>query len=299
MDVDLKHLMNKYTWLIILVAIVLSFVFPEIGMPVKPYLIYLLMVLMFFGCLNVNLKELFGYLKDSKKLIMVLAVIHLVSPLIIFMLKPFFSDEIFLGLILASVISSGMSVVFLSKLYGGIASEALVITSLSNILSPLTVPFLVVVFARTNIEVDAVAMVLTMVKLVVIPVALSITIGKTRLRIPLSNYGTYISLAVLFFLIMGIISPVREIIMSNIQQALILSGLISILVIINFMLGHLIGSNKQEKMTYSISASYKNFTLATVIALSLFSPLVALPAIIYTVVNNALLAPLQLIFVRK
>ncbi|MFH1126834.1 MAG: hypothetical protein ABIG84_08330 [archaeon] len=257
------------------------------------------MLLMFFGCLDVSLFQIFVHLKDYRKILLVLFVIHLSGPIVVFLMKPFFSSEIYLGLILATVISSGMSVVFLSQLYGGIPSKALVITSLSNILSPLSVPFLVFLFAGTAIAVDFFAMALTVVKLVIVPVIAALLVKKIRLYGVLRDYGTYISIVVLFFLILGIISPVRAIILADIGQSLVLFGLACVFVVINFSLGYFAGSSREEKITYAISGSYKNFTLSTVIALSLFSPVVAMPSVIYSVVNNLSLIAIQFVFGEK
>ncbi|MBU0723268.1 hypothetical protein KJ973_03010 [Patescibacteria group bacterium] len=296
---NIKYYIKKYTWFIILTAIILSFSFPSLGLIFTPYLTYLLMLLMFFSCLDIDLKKILEHLKNCKNKITILVIIHLSSPFLILLLKPFFSDEIFLGLILVTTISSGMSVVFLSNLYGGIASQALVIAFLSNIFSPISVPLLVLLFTKTNIEIDFMVMSLTMLRLVVIPIVIAMLLKNTRANKRLKNYGTYISIVVLFLLILGIISPVKSIVLSNLKISLMLGGLISVLVIINFFLGYFVGSNKAEKITYGISASYKNVTLSTIIALSLFGPLVALPSIIYTVVNNLFLIPLQLIFLKE
>lgn len=291
--------MKKYTWLIILIAILISFIFPAAGLVFKPYLGYLLMLIMFFSYLNVDLKKILICLKDSRNEFASLGIIHLVSPLLVLLTKPFLSEEIFLGLILVATISSGMSVVFLSHLYGGKPSQALVITTLSNLFSPITIPFLVLLFTRTTIEIDILAMSLTMLKLVIIPFVIALIIRKTRINQPLKSHGDHLSIIILFFLILGIVSPLRTIIFDNINLSLFLAGITSILVIINFSLGYFLGKNKPEKITFGISSSFKNFTLATVTALSLFNPIVALPAIIYTVVNNILLIPIQLIFARE
>jgi len=190
---NIKSFIKEYTWLIILIAIVFGFIFPQIGPLIKPYLIYLLMTLMFFSCLSIKVKDILVGLKNYKENFQILAVIHLLSPLILLLFKGYFSEEIFLGLILAASTSSGMSVIFLSQLYGGDGGKALVITSLSNILSPLTMPLLVFLFARTTIEVDSVAMGLTILKLVVIPLILATLIRNTKANNALKQNGTYIS----------------------------------------------------------------------------------------------------------
>lgn len=296
---DLKYSAKKYMWVVVLSAIVIGFAFPEPGFMLKPYLSYLLMCLMFFGCLDVSIPQILHHMKDYKKKIVVLLVIHLSGPVLVLFLRPFLPAEIYLGLVLASVVSSGMSVVFLSQLYGGIPSKSLIITSVSNIFSPVTVPLLVFLFAGTAVAVDYVSMGITTLKLVVVPLAAVLIVQRTRFHQPLKDYGTYFSIGALFFLMLGIIAPVRALVLADVGQSLVLSGLISVLVVVNFVLGYAIGSGRQEKITYAVSASYKNTTLSTVIALSLFNPVVALPSVVYAVVNNLSLIPMQFVFEEK
>lgn len=296
---DLKYSARKYMWAVVLSAIVIGFAFPEPGFMLEPYLGYLLMCLMFFGCLDVSIPQILNHMKDYRKKIAVLLVIHLSGPVLVLFLRPFLPGEIYLGLVLASVVSSGMSVVFLSQLYGGIPSKSLIITSVSNIFSPVTVPILVFLFAGTSVSVDYVSMGLTMLKLVVVPVALVLLVQRTRFYQLIKDNGIYFSIGTLFLIILGIIAPVREVILADVSMSLVIGGLISLLVAVNFLLGYAVGSGRQEKITYGISASYKNHTLSTVIALSLFGPTVALPSVMYAVVNNLFLIPMQFIFEEK
>ena len=186
-----------------------------------------------------------------------------------------------------------MSVVFLSELYGGISSTSLVITSMSNIISPVIVPALILFFTGTEINLDYLAITLTLIKLVIIPIFFAQIIRKTSIYYTLNKNKTNISIIILFVLIIGVIAPVREIILNNIALTFKLGLFVAILSVINFTLGYFIGKNKKENLSFAISTSYKNFTLATVVALTHFEPIVALPAVVYTVVNNLLLIPLQ------
>ncbi|MFA6511654.1 MAG: bile acid:sodium symporter [Patescibacteria group bacterium] len=291
----MKRFITEESWVLILVAIVAAFVFPQIGKPFSAYVIYLLMALMFFSLLRVDMQKVIGQLANWKKHLGIYAIIHLLSPAIVLFLKPFFSDELFLGLILAGVMSSGLAVVFLSKLYGGTPSEALVITTFSNILSPIVVPLLVLLFARVDIAIDPLAMSWTMVKLIIIPLVLAAIVRRTPLNNPLDAYSSQLSAILLMVIICGIISPVRDDIIANPNQSFILGLVIFGLVGVNFIVGFMFGGNHSERITYGITASYKNYTLATVVALTLFTPLVALPAILYTLVNNLSLVPLGIL----
>ena len=293
----INFLIKNNIWLLILISVIVSFIYPQPGLYLKPYLAYLLMILMFIGCLEVKIRNVLKQLRHLKNYL-VLAIIHILPAIFVLLFKSFLNDEIFLGLILATVISSGMATVFLSHLYGGLPAEALVITTFSNIFSPITVPLLVLIFAQTSIKIDVASMSLTMVKLVIIPVVLARLVSYTKFKKVCSTYGDSFSSILLFVIMLGIVSPVRDLILSNWKLSLGIFVLASVLIVINFVVGFLLGSNVKEKITYGITASYKNFTLATVVALSLFGPAVALPVVVYAVVNNLSLIPLQF-FVKK
>lgn len=296
---NIKFYLKEYTWLIIILAVVVSLVYPNFGYAFKPYVAYLLMVLMFLGCVNMDFKRSWKHLRKVRKIFWSMLVIHVLSALIVYIFRDNFSQEIYLGLVIATTAPAGISVVFLSNLYGGSIYKSLVITFLSNLLSPLLLPLLVYVLAREVVQVDFGSMIWTIVKLVVFPVLLATLLRRTRFNQALSVNGVYISVVVLFLLVVGVISPISHIVLEDINLSFSLALFILLLVSINFGLGYLLGSDQKAKITYAIAMSYKNFTLAMVIALTLFSPIVALPAAIYTVVNNLFLVPLQLIFARE
>ena len=100
-------------------------------------------------------------------------------------------------------------------------------------------------------------------------------------------------------IIIGIISPIREIILANVSRAIYVGLIVMLIVVVDFLLGFALGKNKAERITYGVSTSYKNYVLSNVVALTLFGPVVALPAALYAVANNVLLVPLQFLCCRK
>ena len=319
---NIKILLSKNTWLIVALAIIISFIYPNTGLMLAPYIGYLLMMLMFLSCLDVEMKQIVEQTKNWKKYTVIFLIVHLLSPLIIFSLKPILDPDIFLGLLMTSAMPSGMSIVFLSCLYcykegsnrffsmfgsvlssflpakKGVASKALFLTTISHILSPLLVPLVVFVLARSVVQIDYLAITIMIVKFVIVPIVVAKLVGFTKIKKQLSNYSSSISVLLLFVIMIGVISPVQTIIMSNLVLSAWLSLLVFVLITINFFAGWFIGESREEKITFGLASSYKNFTLATVLALSLFSPIVALPAIVYAVMNNFFLIPLQLIFLK-
>jgi predicted Na+-dependent transporter len=282
------------TWLIVLAAVAFSFVFPQVGIIIKPQMNYLLICLMFLSCLDLKIEEIVKSLSDVKNISLMLLIVHLVSPLIVYLLRSYFSNEIFLGLIIVATIPAGRSAVFLSKIYGGVPLKSLVSTSISNFFSPISVPLFVWIFAHATIKINPVQMSQTIVFLVVIPLLLAIFVGKSRFGKKLNIYSPSLSVILLFFIILGLVSPLKSIVTDNLSLFFGLSLFSTILIVINFCLGYLLGNNHADNITYAISCSYKNYALATLLSLTIFNPIVALPAIAYTVVSNLLLIPLQI-----
>ena len=289
----MKGKISDHTWLIILVAVGLGFSYPAIGELLAPLLKPLLMVLMFLSLLSIRFRNIIKQLKEYRSILLILAIIHLVSPLIVLTLRSLIHPDIFLGLILAASMSSGLSVVFLSKLFKGKPGSALAITGISNMITPFVVPLIVGLLTKQVVAIDPVAMAQTIALFIFVPLIAVKIIQRTPLYKPLTDYSSPLSIATLFLLVVTIISPIREIVLTHLTESLIVSGVVLALITLNFSLGSMIGKSRAEKITFGITASYKNFTLATVVALSLFGPLVALPAALYTVINNVLLAPLQ------
>lgn len=256
------------------------------------------MLLMFFSFLNINVRLVFKYLHRYRSISLALLIIHLVSPILVFPLKNFLDPQVFVGLILASCATSGVSVIFLSKLFGGIEEEALVVTSISHLISPILIPALVFVFASEQITIDPFSISLTIIKLLILPMIAAEIASKTIIIGLLRKWEEKINMFLLFIIILAIVSPVRNQLVSNLNLALILVVIVLFLLSVNFFLGMLIGSEKKEKITYGVSTTYKNYALSTVLAFTFFGEKAALVPIIYAVCNNLFLIPTSLVATR-
>jgi BASS family bile acid:Na+ symporter len=296
---EMSEYIRKNTWLLILIAIIWSFVSPGFGMFLKPYSNVFLIGIMFLSCLDIEIVDIWNNLKNFRKQTIIMFSSQLIGPILILFLKPFLSEELFLGLILASAIPIGRSSVFISKIFNGETMPALVMSSISNALSPITVPFLVWVFAKTSIEIRPVEMGSTILWMVLVPILAAVLVRWTGRAKFLIKHSSDLSTILLFLIIIALIAPLRETILNNLLNSLLLLLLIIGLMIVNFIFGWKIGKKREEKVAFAVSASYKNYTLGTLIATSMFGPMVALPSIIYTITNNFFMIPLQLVFLRN
>ncbi len=290
--------LHKHTWILIISAIGLSFLYPVPGLLLSPFVSYLLMVLMFFSLLKIRMRDVVKQLKHTREIILLLLVIHIVGPVLVFFLKPFLQTELFLGLLLISAMPSGISVVFLSELFGGTPGKALPVTAISHFITPIAVPFIVFFIAGTEIEISSKQMTITLLKLIVIPYVCAFIARRSIIYNRLTHYSLVTSQVLLFTLLLGLISPLVSLIYKHSSQLPVLIIISIVMTLSFFVVSYRIGRTRKDRITFGITGSFKNFTLATVVAVSLFSPLAALPVIIYALINNVLLVPLEF-FVKR
>lgn len=277
----------------ILGAILFGFIWPTPGLWLKPYLIYLLMVMMFFSCLKIDVKELKDVPKNWWRYLILLGIIFLVPSVIIFLARPWLDDMIFVGLIIAAAMPAGISIVFLSDLMGGEPMKALVLTTITHILSPIVTPLVVWFFAHKIVNIEFGAMIILIAKLVIVPLVLAQIVRQFKNYEKIAKIGSKFNLVLLFLLVWSSISLARAPILSNLSQFFLASAVVLVLLIVTVMFSVWFGRNRAEDVTWAVSGTYKNFTLASVVALTMFGPVAMVGAAVYDVLDNALLVPIK------
>ena len=280
---------------VIAVAMAVGFVLPGPAGELAPALPWLLVSLMFLGCLDVRAADVVSTLRQPARVIALLATIHLLPALLAQGLAPLIGVDFAVGLLLAAATSSGLSVVFLSRLLGGQPGKALALTVLSNVATPVAIPVLMAALAGAEVIVDPIGMARGIAGLVCLPLALAAAVGRTRAGPWLRQRVEPLSLGFLFFLLVGVIGRVGDQLVDRPAESLVVGGLVVFLAGVTFVVGYSIGRTRPERLTFGLVASYKNYTLATVLALEYLGPAAAVPAVLFAIVNNLALIPLQLL----
>lgn len=283
----MKASFHHYVWAFVLGAILLGLILPSPGLLIKPYLGYLLIALMTFSTFKIKLVDIKKAFLH-KQVYLVVAITLLVTPLIAYFAKPLLDPLIFAGLILAAAIPAGVSIVFICDLCQGKPADALSITTLSHLLSILTIPLLLLLFVGQSVTVDIKVVIWSLIKFIVIPLIIAQLLRPILVKYPRFVFG--FSTALLLIIIWGLVAPTQGFLISNLNSVILIFLIAVFCMLLTFLFGWFTGKNTQEKITYAVSASYKNFTLSTVIALSVFGELAALPSIVYTILNNLLFA---------
>ncbi len=284
---------QKYFWLIMLLAIALGFFWTGPGLVFKNYLTPILMIMMTLSCLKIDFKEFKKIKKDWWRYLVILINIFLVSAFIIYLTRNLIDQNFYLGLLITVTMPCAISVVFMSVLLGGEPTKALIATTLAHLIAPVATPFLVWFFARQIVEVNFLAMFILILKLIIVPLILAQIIKLIKLDNKISKITLPANTILLAILNWGTIAPLATFILANSQTLIIPSIIIIILTIAQILFGILFGRNKQEDVTWSITNFYRNTGLATVITISSFGTLASLGVVVYTIITNIIVAPLQ------
>lgn len=255
--------------------------------------------MMTLSCLKIDFKELRNIKSDWWRYLLILINIFLLSSLIIYLTKNLFDTNIFLGLILATALPCGISVVSFSIIFGGQPTKALITTTLAHLAAPIITPAIVWLFAHKIIEVHFWSMFLLIVKLIIIPLILAQIIKFLNFNKYLEKYVTISNTLLVSLLNWGTVAPVAALI--SFHNKYFLFGLLVALIItiVQLFIGIIFGRNREEDITWSIVGFYKNTGLAVVIALTSFGTPTVLGVVAYVIVTNAVLAPFQFFLGKK
>ncbi len=260
----------------------------------KPYVMPMLMAMMFFSCLKINIADFKTLPKNLWRFAIILAMIFLLPVLGVWLFRNFMDHLVFAGLILAASMPAGIAVVFLSDVLGGEPAKAMVSTALAHILAPVVSPFLVWFFVRKTVDINLVGMMVLIAKLVLIPFVAAQALKLLRLHGKFILVSKFTNNLLLFLIVLGIIAPARSLILNAGSQLNIAVAVVAAVVVTQVFLAILFGRTHKEDVTWSVVSTFKNFTLSSVIAMSAFGPSALLGSVAYIIVDNLALIPISI-----
>ncbi|PIO05991.1 hypothetical protein COT29_03145 [Candidatus Micrarchaeota archaeon CG08_land_8_20_14_0_20_59_11] len=287
---------GRYFWLFVLLGIALGLFLPAPGACIGPFVLPLLALLMLISSLSINPGELKKCARDWRTTLFVLFVQFILVGATAYIFNGFFDKDVLLGLVIIAVAPSAISTTFLAELFGGRAALALPLTTLSNLLSVVLTPLLVVLFAGAHMSVNPWAIGQTIALAVVLPflVAKLAVARIPAVEKPLLAHGRGINTIIIALLMWGTIAPSSAFVFANIQLMLWLAVPALAFCAIPFAVGWLYGKSREESIALGVTSSVKNTALAITLA-SAFGPAAIAGPVVYTVLSNALLAVLQLV----
>ena len=288
---------SDFLWLWVIAVVPLALKFPYLFIPLKPLIKPMLSSVILAMGLTLKGKELISIFKKPKLLTVGLISQYSVMPIVGFTISYLFLKEINPELVAGQVLTGSCPTGVVSNVYnfltGANVPLSIALSGVNTLISPLLTPILTKVLVGKLVSVNALKLFLDMVLITLIPVLIGIGLNSLiphkveRVKPYLPAYSTITVVLIVGFVVAAGSSKI----LSLPLKAFVLLFLSSLLhLLFGFWLGYLIprffGLEPKERVTISIETAMQNSGLATVLAVSQWGALSALPAVFYSVVQN-------------
>lgn len=285
---------GKYMAFIVLIIAALALFAPGTCLWVQTsWVNYLLMIVMFGMGLTLKLEDFKLVFTRPKDILIGCVAQFTVMPLLAFALGKIFGLDAALlaGVILVGTCPGGTSSNVITYLSKGDVALSVGMTSVNTLLAPLLTPAITYLLLRTTVTVDPISMFLSIIKVVIIPIALGFIINKLfgKVTQKLVKVLPTISVIAICLIVAAVVSHNSEKIMTTglvVFAVVILHNLLGYAC--GFGIGRLLHMSVPKTKAISIEIGMQNSGLATSLAGTAFPDLAmaTVPGAIFSVWHN-------------
>lgn len=285
---------GKYMAFIVLIIAALALFAPGTCLWVQTsWVNYLLMIVMFGMGLTLKLEDFKLVFTRPRDILIGCVSQFTVMPLLAFALGKIFGLDAALlaGVILVGTCPGGTSSNVITYLSKGDVALSVGMTSVNTLLAPLLTPAITYLLLRTTVTVDPISMFLSIIKVVIIPIALGFIINKLfgKVTQKLVKVLPTISVIAICLIVAAVVSHNSEKIMTTglvVFAVVILHNLLGYAC--GFGIGRLLHMSVPKTKAISIEIGMQNSGLATSLAGTAFPDLAmaTVPGAIFSVWHN-------------
>ncbi|WP_105901969.1 bile acid:sodium symporter family protein [Vibrio gangliei] len=287
-------MLRTITQLFPLWAILISFVAyfqPALFQPLKGYIVPLLVIIMMAMGLTLTAGDFANVVKQKLAItvgiILQFTIMPLVALMISFVLG--FSPELTVGMVLVGSVAGGTSSNVMCYLAKGDVALSISMTAISTLLGVVLTPLLSEMLAGQAVDVPAAAMLMSLVKIVLLPVAIGIVInqfahGFTKKLEPVLPVVSMVAIVMIIGIVIALNASQFAAIGPIIALAVVLHngfGLLS-----GYWVCRLLGFNETISRTIAFEVGLQNSGLATALAMKFFTPAAAMPGTLFSLWHN-------------
>ncbi|MCR5029636.1 MAG: bile acid:sodium symporter family protein [Fibrobacter sp.] len=285
---------SRFMAVIVLVVAALALFVPQSGLWISLKAVnYLLMVVMFGMGLTMKLDDFKVVFTHPKDVLIGCLAQFMIMPLLAFALGKVFGLEagLLAGVILVGTCPGGTSSNVITYMSKGNVALSVGMTSVNTLLSPLVTPAITYLLLRTSVKVDVVAMCLSIVQVVILPIALGFVVNKFA--------GKFVAKVIDILPVVSVIAIcliVSTVVSHNAEKILTTGAIVFVVVILHNLLGYAcgFGLGKALKMdlpktkALTVEIGMQNSGLATSLAHTAFPSLAmaTVPGAIFSVWHN-------------
>ncbi|MDO5416858.1 MAG: bile acid:sodium symporter family protein [Lachnospiraceae bacterium] len=290
----LSNLVGKYMAVIVLAVAALALFQPAAVSFIKTSYVNTLLGIVMFGMgLTLKAEDFKIVFSRPKDVIIGCLAQFTIMPLLAFVLTKVFRlpAELAVGVILVGTCPGGTSSNVMTYLAKGDVALSVGMTGVSTILAPFLTPFLTYVFAGQTVDVNMMNMFVSIVKVVIVPIALGCVINKF--------FSAFTQKAVKILPLVSvaaIVAIVAAVVSANSAKIMTCGLLIMVVVVLHnccgYALGYVLGKALKLDMSkckaVAIEVGMQNSGLATSLAATHFAqyPLATIPGAVFSVWHN-------------
>ncbi len=275
----------------VIVFAVAGFFLPSAFSIFAPWIVVLLGIIMFGMGLTISAKDFSEVAKRPFDVAIGVLGQFIIMPLLAVLLTTVIpmSPEVAAGVILVGCCPGGTASNVMTYLAKGDVPLSVTVTSVTTLLAPIVTPFLVWTFASQYLPVDAWSMFMSIVKVILVPLAAGFILQK--IAPALVKTATP---ALPLVSVAGIVLIVSAVVAVN-KAAIAQSGLMIFAVVVlhnglGLLLGYFAaraaGLSLAKRKAISIEVGMQNSGLGAALANAHFSPLAAVPSAVFSVWHN-------------
>ena len=287
----LTQFVSKTFALWAIVFAVLAFYFPSEFKIFAPYIPYLLGLVMFGMGITLTFNDFGEVAKHPKSVFIGVVGQFVIMPSIAFVLAKIFDlpPDLAVGVILVGSCPGGTSSNVMTYLAKGNTALSVACTTISTLLSPLLTPTIFYVLASQWLDIDASAMFLSVLKMVLFPIFLGLVVRALFKKVieQASQTMPLVSVISIVLILAAVVAVSKD--------KIVESGLLIFsVVVLHNSLGYLIGFfaaklfklNVVDSKAIAIEVGMQNSGLGAALAAAHFNPIAAVPSALFSFWHN-------------
>ena len=287
----------NFLWLWVLLITPIALKFPVIFLLFKPLIKPLLGSVILSMGITLKVEDFKAVFRKPKIVLVGLLTQYSVMPFLGWAAALLLYSDLPKVFIAGQVLTGSCPTGVVSNVYNFLAGAnlalSLALSGINTLISPVLTPILTKILAGKVVKVDAFKLFLDMVQITLIPVLVGIWINTTfsskveKIKPYLPTYSTIVVVLIVGFVVAAGRNKILSLPIKTFE-ILFLGSLLHLS--FGFWLGYIVPRilkvPKVERITISIETAMQNSGLATVLAVSHWGALAALPAIFYSVIQN-------------
>lgn len=271
---------------------------PAVFAFLQPFPLACLMILFFMSFLSIRLEEVLEALRRASLPLLSLVVLKMfVLPLILYALSLQVVPEYALSALLLTAVSTGVVAPFMSNLVGGNSARVLVVTVLTSMLVPFSLPAVVEIVLSTSVDLSFWDMLRVLALAIFVPIAAVQVLRRVAPQLlDAANRRSYpVNLVMFACITLGVFSKHAEIFYSA-PTLIVEACLVGIALSLIFAAAGILffrGSGTQDRLAGAVMFAHINNVLMIVFSAQFFGPRETMTAAMYLVPFFGLVLPLR------